>query len=798
MPFVEGESLRARLDRETQLPVQEAVRIALAVASALDFAHRRDVIHRDLKPENILLQDGQPMVADFGIALAVTKAGGARITQTGLSLGTPAYMSPEQATGDRTIDGRTDIYSLAAVLYEMLAGDPPHRASSAQAIIAKVLTERPQRIRALRESVPDYIEAALDRALAKLPADRFATPREFEEAITGARPVASLAVPAPSNDLAPPTVPPPTISRRIRALVPWAIAVAGVVAGAVGWMTRREPQVPRSRFVLALGDPLAIGPGPNVSLSPDGSQLAYVAEPPTGSRRIVVRAMNELDAKPLPGTEQAIRPSFSPDGEWIAFTVANRLRKIPAAGGAAVTILDDVGTYAWGDGDVVVFARPGGRTEGAGLWRVSANGGPPERITVPDSVRGEAHLWPHVLPGGKAAIFSVVDSLDVATATLATVRLDGVHEVVRLGVLGVNARYVPTGHVVLGRLDGTVVAVPFDVDRLKVTGPAVTLTEAIQVRVGGATELAVAANGTAAFVEVSREHRLVFVDRAGRERPAVDGAGLYSRPRLSPDGRRLAVAKQDGADSDIWIYDIDSRTWTRLTNGGRNVLAEWTADGRRIVWLRGPRGRGEIEWQPWDGSQAALTIAAPRGVVEAAVPSPAGSFLVLLVLAGNPLSGDLYIAPMDSVARVRPLLVTPENETQPAISPDGRWLAYGSNESGQRFVHLRSISGTSGRTVISTGAGSEPQWSRDSRQLFYRSGGRVLAATIDTSPAVRVIRRDTLFADVYVSEFGTNYDVTADGAQFLFTKPAAESNHIVVAFGWLNALRERMASAGRN
>jgi len=507
--------------------------------------------------------------------------------------------------------------------------------------------------------------------------------------------------------------------------------------------------------------------------------------------------MNELDAKALPGTEQAIRPSFSPNGEWIAFTVANRLRKIPAAGGTPVTILDDVGTYAWGDGDVVVFARPSGRPGSAGLWRASANGGQPERLTAPDSVRGETHLWPHVLPGGKAAIFSVVDSLDVATATLAAVRLDGKHEVVRLNVLGVNPRYVPTGHVVLGRMDGTIIAVPFDVDRLRVTGAAVTLTEAVSVKIGGATELAVATNGTAAFVEGSREGRLVFVDRTGRERPAVDAAGVYARPRLSPDGRRLAVAKSDGDDSDIWIYDIDSRTWTRLTNGGRNVFPEWTSDGRRIVWLRGPRGRGEVKWQPWDGSQPPQTIAAPAGVVEGAVPSPDGSFLVLTVFAGNPLSGDFYIAPMDSVARVRPLLLTPESETQPSISPDGRWLAYCSNESGQRFVHLRSMAGASGRTVISTGTATDPRWSRDGRQLFYRSGGHVLVATIDTSPPVHVIRRDTLFADIYASESGTTYDVTADGAQFLFTKAAAESDHIVVAFGWLDALRERMARPAR-
>jgi Tol biopolymer transport system component len=335
------------------------------------------------------------------------------------------------------------------------------------------------------------------------------------------------------------------------------------------------------------------------------------------------------------------------------------------------------------------------------------------------------------------------------------------------------------------------------VERLKVTGAPVTLTEAIQVKIGGATELAVAANGMAAFVEFSQERRLVFVDRAGRERPVVDGAGRYSRPRLSPDGRRVAVAKQDGANSDIWIYDIDSRTWTRLTNGGRNVYAEWTSDGRRIVWVSGPRGRSEIRWQPWDGSQPAQTLVAPAGIVEAAVPSPDGRSLILLMFAGNPLSGDLYIAAMDSGARVRPLVVTPESENHPAISPDGRWLAYMSDESGQRFVHVRSMSGASGRTVISSGAANEPRWSRDGRQLFYRSGGRVLAATIDTSSAVRVVRRDTLFADTYAFELGTSYDVSPDGVQFLFSKPV-EATRIVVAFGWLDALREQIATAGRN
>jgi serine/threonine protein kinase len=323
MPFVEGETLRHRIDREKQLPVDEAIRIATAVAAGLDYAHRKGVIHRDLKPENILIQDGQPVVADFGIALAISNAGGARITQTGLSLGTPQYMSPEQATGDRVIDGRTDIYSLAAVLYEMLTGEPPHTGTTAQAIIARVLTEKPRSIRVTRPSVPEHVEAAVDRALEKFPADRFENAKAFSDALAnpswltavqGARAVAS---PAPTRP-------------RFRDPAFLAIGGVAIVATAVATATviraRRSSDVDAhaaAKFALEIPDSLQLGNSGNarnLTISRDGTRIVYVGvNPKTGKRLLYLRQLDDPVPQPIRGTEYATGPALSPDGQSLAF-----------------------------------------------------------------------------------------------------------------------------------------------------------------------------------------------------------------------------------------------------------------------------------------------------------------------------------------------------------------------------------------------------------------------------------------------------------------------------------------------
>src|SRR2546422_7660741 len=335
MPHVEGESLRRRLEREKQLPIEEAVRLASGIASALDYAHRHGVIHRDIKPENILFQDGQAVVADFGIALALTAAAGSRLTETGLSLGTPQYMSPEQATGDRVIDARSDIYSLGAVLYEMLAGEPPHTGPTVQSVIAKVVTDRPRPLRQLRESVPPHVEAAVLKALAKLPEDRFQTAAHLVDAL--ARPGWSGRSPAAAPD---PAAAPERLGRRaVRDVAPW--VVAGLATSLALWVSVRPrpepPARPVARFTLVLppSAPMSdFAAGPSVALSPDGSRIIYVSSTSTGNQ-LFSRRLDELEPLSLPGTQNARNPFFSPDGRWVAYFSGSRLYRLPLEIGRA-------------------------------------------------------------------------------------------------------------------------------------------------------------------------------------------------------------------------------------------------------------------------------------------------------------------------------------------------------------------------------------------------------------------------------------------------------------------------------
>ena len=359
MPYVEGETLRDRLDRDRQLPIEEVVRLASGVAEALDYAHRHGVVHRDIKPENILVHEGQPLIADFGIALALTQANGSRLTETGLSLGTPHYMSPEQATGDRQIDGRSDIYALGAVAYELLAGEPPHDGPSAQAVIAKIVTEEPRRLRLLRASVPPHVEATIHKALAKLPADRFATAGEFGEAIKHPGLVALLEGGGADT------------RRRFMPLAAAFIGL-GLVAGLAGGFTvwnRVERIPPLSRFEISV--PLRGGPFQLTALSPDGSALLYVGVR-DGRQALYLRRLGELAATPIPATEGASNPVFSPDGTHLLFTRDGAVFHQDLSGGASIP-LDSVNATAWirwaDDGRILFRASPAG--SGAYRWKAA-------------------------------------------------------------------------------------------------------------------------------------------------------------------------------------------------------------------------------------------------------------------------------------------------------------------------------------------------------------------------------------------------------------------------------------------
>jgi len=790
MPLIDGESLRARLERERQLPVDEAIRIATAVASAVDYAHRHGVIHRDLKPENILLHDGQPVVADFGIALAVRNAGGQRVTQTGLSLGTPQYMSPEQATGDRQIDGRTDIYSLGAVTYEMLAGEPPHTGTTAQAVIAKLMTEVPRPLTVLRRAVPPHVDAAVRCALEKLPADRFATARTFADALAGRVGLMTHAASAPSG---------PRNRWRIAALALGATTVlaAGAVVVALG--TRPEPAAPRPpmRFTLDFPDDASLfltPSGTSIALSPDGAAMVYNGG--RAERRLILRRFTDREIRPLDGTVEAWNPQFSPDSKWVGFTSASTLKKLPLGGGPAVTIADSVGRFAWGPNGTIVIARgvqTVGLRSGSGLWRVSENGGRLEPFTAVDTTLERAHGSPSFHPDGETVVFatfsgSVNDSLQLAAARLS----DG--KVVRLGVWGGSPVATLGEFVLFVRPDGTLNAVRFDARRLRVIGDPVVVLLGVVAKAGGAGEFAVSPQGTLVYISGAPERQLYVVDRRGNRRLLSEEARQFRTPRVSPDGRRVAVTVGDvSGGSDIWVYDIPSTTFSRVTNGGNMAFPEWTPNGRRLAWTNAVTR--EVLWQPSDGSGPPERFIVGGRVV---VFTHGGDSAITGVGPLTTPDWNLVGVPADSgtVGRtILPSAVMPH----PRLSPNGRWLAYVSEQSGRREVYVQAFPGPGARVQVSSGGGAEPVWNpKNDRELFYRTATNLMAASLALSPELSVVRRDSLFViGLSMPTPVANYDVMPDGGHFITIRPRMSGSPPMAIVNWITELRERMAAAAK-
>jgi eukaryotic-like serine/threonine-protein kinase len=779
MPYVEGESLRDRLNREGQLPVDDAVRIASAVADALAHAHARGVVHRDIKPENILLHEGRTLVADFGIALAAEQAGGGRLTETGLALGTPLYMSPEQAAGERRVDRRTDIYALGCVLYEMLAGEPPHTGATPQAIMASVLSDEPKPVRARRAMVPAHVEAAVHTALQRLPADRFQDAGQLAAALadTGFRLSGAAAGQRGT--------------RTVRlALLATGVAVLIAIAG---WL--RPPSVPGgpqpvARLSLQLpGDQvLAIAGGQAypLDISPDGTLLVYRAWSGSGPR-LFVRPIDEFRAFPLPGTEGARQPFFSPDGEWVGFFADGKLQKVAIAGGAPIAIAAAAGNpfgAHWGPNETILFSTLEG-----GLFRVSAAGGAPVRMdsvliseqwrAPGDSAAALANhgrpRWPRILPGGEHALVTT----DAGTYVLAVETGEA-----RYLFEGRQARYLPTGHLVYAEGDERVRLVPFELERLRIAGaPRPALENVFRGPGSGAVNFAVSETGTLVYLAGGYERSLVHVDRAGRETAiAVEPRG-YRFPRVSPDGSHVAVTV-DPRPSDIWIVDLGRETATRFTTEGHNISGGWSPDGSFLAFWHND-GQHVVRWPDGGPLRRVGERPAPLGQWS---PSwaPDGR---IFVFEHRPETGyDLVVLRAEDGTQ-EDFLATRADEWMPRVSPDARWVAYASNVSGADEVYLLPSDRSSAPQLVSVGGGTEPVWSRDGTELFYRRGNGILAVAIRTDPTLTVGRPVELFTASYDFTQFPNWDVQPDGRFVMVKADPSTTRQVQVVLNWFEELR---------
>ncbi|MEO7137032.1 MAG: protein kinase [Gemmatimonadales bacterium] len=801
MPFVEGETLRDRLTREKQLPVADAVRIATEVASALGYAHRHGVVHRDIKPENILLHDGQALVADFGIALAASKASGSRMTETGMSLGTPHYMSPEQAMGEREITARSDIYALGVVLYEMLTGEPPFTGATAQAVVARVLTESPRPLATQRHTIPRHVEAAVLTALEKLPADRFVTAAEFADALKDKSYTSTVSLPAAEGPTAPPRV---NERRRLSVLVP-ALAVA-TTAALWGWL--RPPPIPLlSQFSLelrrnqTLQPPLAAG-GARIALSPDGRALVY-SGPADGGNRLWLRQLDQLDATPIAGTEGGSSPFFSPDGKRIGFLKDGTAVRIASLAGApTVTLTDKANTTSgdWGDDGYIYFEVD------SGVARMRATGGEIEPVyTIKPDRKEIATEWVHVLPGATGVLFRL-RHIGQGPADFEIMVMSLPHGKAKSLVGGIYALYAPTGHLLVVTADGKLIAIPFDPEKLELTGPPVALIEGVGVRNGGFNiDVALAGNGTLAYTTGGTlgSRRAVWVSRDGgvsQADPGWDPQGVIETASLSPDGKAVAVGLSREGRRDIWVKRLPEGPFSRITFGDTSsVRPSWSADGREVLYVsdRSGAGVGTAYAHRADGTGVARLIkASSKTDFGQIVASRDGRWILLRTAPVGAGSTDIVGLEGGDTTLV-PLVISPAAENFPALSPDGRWLAYASNESGAAEVYVRPFPQTAtAKWQVSTAGGREPAWASSGRELLYLNGkGEMVSAEIQSGATFSVGKQRILFP---ASEFARSgpvpsFSLSPDDKRFLMVREgeATQQSELVLAENWLQELKAR-------
>ena len=816
MEYLEGETLADRL-RKGPLALEQFFRVALEICEGLEKAHRSGVVHRDLKPSNIMLTQSGAKLMDFGLAKALpvpsacasgltatlsTPAAHQPITAQGTLVGTFQYMSPEQLEGKDT-DARSDIFSLGSVLYEMLTGRPAFEGKSGFSIASAILEKEPEPLPSIKPMTPSSLDRVIKRALAKDPEERWQSARdlglELKWIANEGRQVTGTANLAGD--------------RRRRERIAWGVAALlglGVLALAALFIPRSQTPVQTVRLVSDIGADakLYAGYGTSSALSPDGTRLAFVASSSDEKHRLYVRPLDQLQATVLPGTEGAESPFFSPDDRWLGFFADGKLKKTAVEGGAAITLCDAPSGRGgtWSEDGSIVFA-PDIRSA---LFRVSSSGGIPEPLTTLDRAAGEVtERWPQYLPGGKALLFTSNThggNYEDAEITAYSIPSKQRKKLLSGGYFG---RYLPTGQLIYMH-EGTVFAVPFDLAHLQVSGSPVPILEGVSSTTGaGSVQLSFSENGTLSYIPGHGGFPLVslyWLDRQGKFTPIRQKAGDYYEPAFSPDGKRLAIQM----DSDIWVYDLARDTSTRLTFDGNNRYPLWTPDGLRITYAHfakaGEVGASNIYWTHADGTGSPLPLTNSSSRKFPSSWHPSGKLLLFEDIApdGKNRAFTLDVRSDEKqgwkAGEIKPLSDSSSVLARWSFSPDGRWLAYMSNESGQWEVYVRAFAASGGKWQVSTAGGLNPKWSRTGKELFFSTpDNRVMVVPYTVSGDSFSPGRPQLWSSgQFTDRLGmVNYDVYPDGKRVAVLKTPIGTEDVspskfAFVFNFFEELRQKV------